>query len=67
MMAVWRLLDRRDLKSLNAARTLLVSTANVAAVVIFIVAGAVRWRGTLVLTGGITVAFFVRALISRHS
>ena len=93
MMAVWRLLDRRDLKSLNAARTLLVSTANVAAVVIFIVAGAVRWpqtlamllaaaaggyggahlgrrldprltrRGTLVLTGGITVVFFVRVYL----
>ncbi len=91
MMAIWGLLDRRDLKSLNAPRTILVSATNGMAVLIFIVANAVRWpetlamlvsataggyggalvgrrmpapvvrAGTLLLTGGITIAFFVRA------
>jgi uncharacterized protein len=91
MMAVWGLLDSRDLKSLSAPRTLLVSTANLMAVVIFALAHAVRWpaaivmllaatvggyggaqiglraparvirSGTLLLTAGITLAFFFRA------
>ncbi len=38
MLAVWGLLERRDLKSLNASRTLLVVAANTMAVVIFIAA-----------------------------
>ena len=93
MMAVWGLLDGRDLKALNAPRTLLVSTANVMAALTFIVARAVHWpetlvmlvaaaaggyggaqigrrappgvvrAGTLLLTGCITVAFFVRAYL----
>ena len=93
MMAVWRLLDSRDLKSLNAVRTLLVSAANIVAVFIFSVAGAVQWpqtlvmlvaaalggyggacigrridpqstrRGTFILTGIITAAFFVRGYL----
>ena len=91
MIAIWGLLDSRDLKSLNAPRTLMVSAANAVAVLIFIIAGAVRWpqalamlvgaifggyfgaqigkrapvtivrRGTLLTTGLITLAFFVRA------
>lgn len=90
MMAVWGLLDTRDLKSLNAPRTLLVSAANSVAVVTFAVAHAVRWpetlamlvaamaggysgaqvgrraspalirTGTLLVSTGITVAFFVK-------
>jgi uncharacterized membrane protein YfcA len=91
MMAVWGLLDRREVKSLNAPRTVLVSATNLMAVLIFIAANAIRWpetlimlvsataggyggaligrrapaavirTGTLLLTAGITVAFFVRA------
>ncbi|MDR5856077.1 sulfite exporter TauE/SafE family protein [Caballeronia sp. LZ062] len=90
MMAVWGLLDKRDIKSLNAPRTLLVSAANSVAVVTFSLAHAVRWpetiamlvaavaggysgaqigrrmppaaiiTGTLMLSAGITIAFFVR-------
>ena len=93
MMAVWRLLDSRDLKSLNAVRTLLVSAANIVAVAIFSAAGAVQWpqtlvmlvaaalggyggacigrridpqltrRGTFILTGSITAAFFLRGYL----
>jgi len=91
MMAVWGLLDTRELKALNAPRTLLVSTANLAAVALFASAHAVRWpaalavlagaalggyggawvgrrspprvirAGTLLVTAGITAAFFLRA------
>jgi uncharacterized membrane protein YfcA len=91
MLAVWGLLDGRDLKSLNASRTLMVSTANSLAAMIFVFARAVYWpqtavmlvaaivggyggaqlgrrlpsrlvrAGTLLITAGITVAFFVRA------
>ena len=91
MMAIWGLLDSRDLKCLNAPRTLLVSTANLMAVGLFAAAHAVRWpaalvmlaaatlggyggarigrllaprvirAGTLLVTAGITVAFFLRA------
>ncbi|MDR5881409.1 sulfite exporter TauE/SafE family protein [Caballeronia sp. LZ032] len=90
MMAVWGLLDARDLKSLNAPRTLLVSAANSVAVLTFAAAHAVRWpetiamllaamlggyggaqlgrrappqlirAGTLLVSAGITIAFFVK-------
>ena len=42
MIAMWGLLDSRDIKRLNAPRTLMVSAANAVAVIAFIVAGAVR-------------------------
>jgi uncharacterized protein len=91
MMAIWGLLDKRDLKSLNAPRTALVSAANTMAVLIFSLARAVHWPeaiimlitataggyigahigrraspklvrvATLILTAGITVAFFAKA------
>jgi uncharacterized protein len=90
MIAVWGLLDTRDLKSLNAPRTLLVSAANSIAVLTFALAHAVRWpetlamlvaamlggyggaqigrrasphvirTGTLLLSAGITLAFFTK-------
>jgi uncharacterized membrane protein YfcA len=49
MMAVWGLLDKRDLKQLNAPRTLLTGVANATAVCIFIAAHAVYWEETLVM------------------
>src|SRR5690606_27022608 len=88
---VWGLLGSHDIKSMHPPRTLMVTAANTMAVLIFIAAGAVQWRetlvmliaaslggyggallgkripaplvraGTLLLTAGITVAFFVRA------
>ncbi len=42
MMAAWTLIDQSDLKILAGARTLLVSTANGAAVICFLAAGVVR-------------------------
>jgi uncharacterized membrane protein YfcA len=42
MLAVWTLIDAADLKMLAGTRTLLVSTANGAAIICFLLAGAVR-------------------------
>ncbi len=59
MVAAWGLLDGRELKSLNAARTLLVTAANTIAVIIFVTARAVYWRSTLVmLVGAIAGGYF---------
>jgi uncharacterized membrane protein YfcA len=65
MMAVWGLLDRRDPKSLNAPRTLLVSAANLIAVLIFVVAGAVRWPETAIMMITATAGGYGGAQIGR--
>ncbi|MDF2694033.1 MAG: hypothetical protein K0S65_2416 [Labilithrix sp.] len=49
MLAMWGLLDSRDMKSLNAPRTLMVSAANAMAVLVFIVSHAVQWPETAVM------------------
>jgi uncharacterized membrane protein YfcA len=97
MVAVWGLVDNRDLKSMNAPRTLLVTAANTMAMLIFIAARAIRWKetivllvastmggyfgalvgkrapawairtGTLIIAGGITVAFFARAYFTDRA
>jgi uncharacterized protein len=67
MMAVWGLLDNRDIKSLNAPRTLLVSVANTMAVLIFIVAQAVRWKEALVLMVGAIAGGYAGALVGRSA
>ena len=57
MMAIWSLLTASaELKAMAPARVLLVSAANGAAVVWFIVAGAVRWPETLAMLGASMVA-----------
>jgi uncharacterized protein len=54
MVAGWSLLGESELKVLNAPRTLMVSAANTIAVLVFIVAGAVRWpQTTALLIGGL--------------
>jgi uncharacterized protein len=67
MMAVWGLLDTRDLKSLNAHRTLLVTAANAMAVIIFIAAHAVRWRETTVMLIGATIGGYCGAQVGRRT
>jgi hypothetical protein len=67
MLAVWSLLDTAELKSMAAARTVLVSAANGMAVLCFIVAGAVRWPELLAMLvsaiiGGYAGARFARGL-----
>jgi uncharacterized membrane protein YfcA len=67
MMAIWGLLDSRDLKSLNGPRTLMVSAANAIAVLIFIIAGAVRWPQTVVMLIGAAVGGYGGAEIGRRA
>lgn len=67
MMAVWGLLDSRDLKSLNAPRTLLVTLANSLAALTFIAAGAVRWPETLVMLVASALGGYGGAQIGRRA
>ncbi|MCP3705840.1 sulfite exporter TauE/SafE family protein [Paraburkholderia sp. CNPSo 3274] len=63
MIAIWGLLDNSDLKHLNAPRTLLVSAANMVAVLAFIVANAVHWPETLVMLVGAIIGGYSGARI----
>lgn len=67
MIAAWGLLDRRDLKQLNAPRTLLVSAANTVAVLVFVVAGAVRWPETLAMLAGAVAGRYGGAQLGRRA
>lgn len=66
MLAVWGLLESRDLKSLNGARTLLTVAANTMAVLIFIAARAVYWRETAGMLLAATLGGYCGALIGRR-
>lgn len=65
MLAMWGLFDHRELKHLNAPRTLLVSAANTVAVLAFIAAGAVRWPVTLAMLTGAIVGGYGGARVGR--
>jgi len=67
MIAVWGLLDNSDIKRLNAPRTLLVSAANMVAVLAFIVAGAVRWPETLAMLAGAVIGGYGGAHIGKRA
>jgi uncharacterized protein len=65
MMAMWGLIDKRDLKDLNAPRTLLVSAANAVAVLAFTLANAVDWPVTLAMLAGALVGGYGGARVGR--
>jgi hypothetical protein len=67
MIAVWGLLDSRELQSLNGSRTLMVSSANAVAAIIFIAARAVQWPQTLAMLVGATIGGYGGALIGRRA
>jgi uncharacterized membrane protein YfcA len=66
MMAVWSLLAKADLKSLNPPRTLLVMAANTIALLCFVVAGAVRWPETLALALGSVFGGYGGAVLGKR-
>ena len=66
MIAMWGLFDNRELKHLNALRTLLVSAANTVAVLAFIIANAVSWPETLTMLIGAIIGGYGGARIGRH-
>jgi uncharacterized protein len=65
MIAMWGLLDNCELKHLNAPRTLLVSAANVVAVIAFSMAHVVRWPETMVMLAGAIIGGYSGARIGR--
>jgi uncharacterized membrane protein YfcA len=68
MMAVWGLIDAsRDLKSLNAPRTFLVSAANIIAVLIFIGARLIVWSDTVLMLMGAVLGGYAGALVGRRA
>ena len=67
MMAMWGLIDKRDLKKLNAPRTLLVSAANAVAVAAFAFAHAVHWPVTLAMLAGAVIGGYGGARAGRRA
>ena len=66
MMAVWGLLGDLDIKAMSALRTLLVSAANLVAVICFAVAGPVHWPATgIMLIAAIAGGYLGAVLASR--
>jgi hypothetical protein len=67
MMAVWSLMGQHDFKKLNAARTLLLCSANVMALLTFIVARAVYWPDTTVMLVAATIGGYGGAWVGRRA
>jgi uncharacterized protein len=67
MLAIWGLVTGKDVKSLNAARTLLVSAANSMAVIIFVVARAVYWPETFVMLVAAAAGGYGGAQLGRRA
>jgi uncharacterized protein len=61
------LIESRDLKSLNAPRTLLVTAANTMAVLTFIIARAVQWPDTALMLIAATLGGYGGAQIGRRA
>jgi hypothetical protein len=66
MMAVWGLLGDLDIKAMSALRTLLVSAANLVAVICFAVAGPIHWPETLVMLVAAIVGGYLGALLASR-
>jgi hypothetical protein len=66
MMAVWSLLGDADIRSMSAARTILVSAANAVAVLCFAVAGPVRWLETGVMLVAAVIGGYLGASLARR-
>jgi uncharacterized membrane protein YfcA len=66
MLAMWGLLDNRDIKSLHAPRTLMVSAANAMAVLVFILSHSVQWAETAVMLVAAALGGYVGALLGRR-
>lgn len=67
MMAVWGLLDGRELKGFNAPRTFLVGLSNVLAGLTFIIAGAVHWPETIAMLIGSGAGGYCGAQIGKRA
>jgi uncharacterized membrane protein YfcA len=66
MMAMWTLFSDQDVKGVAPARVLLGSASNAAAVVCFIIAGAVRWPQALSLLVGAVIGGYGGAHVGKR-
>jgi len=66
MMAAWSLLDGAEPKILNGPRTLMVSAANTAAIVLLAAAGLVRWRETALVAVSALIGGYLGAYLGRR-
>jgi uncharacterized protein len=66
MMAVWSLLGHVDIKAMSAARVILVSAANVIAVLCFALIGPVHWHETAIMLVAAIVGGYVGAVLARR-
>jgi uncharacterized protein len=67
MLSAWGLLTASvNMKAMGPARTLLVSAANGAAVLLFIASGVVRWPETIVLSVGAVAGGYGGARLARR-
>ncbi len=65
MLATWYIFGETDIRALNGPRTLLVTAANTIAVLIFILAGAIRWPPTLAMLVGGVIGGYLGARLGR--
>lgn len=66
MMAVWALLGETDIRAMSAARTLLVSAANLVAALCFAAFGPMLWAETGVILVGAVVGGYFGAVLARR-
>ncbi|HEY8614471.1 MAG TPA: sulfite exporter TauE/SafE family protein [Roseomonas sp.] len=66
MMAVWGLLGELDIKAMSALRTLLVSAANLVAVLCFAIAGPIHWPETMVMLVAAIIGGYAGALLASR-
>jgi len=67
MLAAWALLTERfDAKTMAPVRTILISAANAAAVILFIASGIVRWPETLAVLAGAVAGGYGGAQAGRR-
>jgi uncharacterized membrane protein YfcA len=66
MMAVWNLLGPMDMKAMSAGRTILVSAANLVAVLCFAAFGPVHWRETAIMLVAAIVGGYLGAILARR-
>jgi hypothetical protein len=67
MLAAWSLLDSYDFKALNASRTVMVSAANLMALLAFIVGGVVHWPETVTVMITASLGGVIGASVGRKA
>jgi uncharacterized membrane protein YfcA len=66
MLASWSLLSALDIATLTPLRTLMTAAANVVAVLLFVVSGAVSWIPTLAVMAGAIAGGYAGARLGRR-